>query len=280
MYEEYWKLREKPFQNNLDQRFFFFSPTHSEALMRILYSVNEDRGTALLTGAFGTGKSMVCSRAAHELRGKGYDVAVVNLPSVPADELVRSVIYALGGKPLNYTKADLLHALSEYARSASERDAKLVVFVDDAHSIRDKGTLEELGLLMNVRDEMGDMMKFVITGEPGLIGMIDRVPFIRRAIEIRYHLTPLSEDETREYIPHRLAAAQGANGLFSSESVGEIHRWSKGIPRSINSVCDLALFMGHAKEATTVSPEIVKEAAVSLSSRPVLQVEEWDGKLR
>ena len=274
MYEKYRKFREKPFQNNLDQRFFFFSPTHSEALMRILYSVNEDRGTALLTGAFGTGKSMVCSRAAQELRDKGYEVAVVNLPSVPPDELVRSVVYALGGKPHKQTKADLFHALSGYAKRASERGVKLVVFVHDAHSIRDRGTFEELGLLMNVRDETGDLMKFVITGEPGLIGMIDRVPFIRRAIEIRYHLTPLSEDESREYISHRLATVQATNGLFTSESVDEIYRWSKGIPRSINSVCDLALFMGHANEATTISPEIVKEAAVSLSSRPVLQIEE------
>jgi len=274
MYEEYWKLREKPFQNNLDQRFFFFSPSHSEALMRILYSVNEDRGAALLTGAYGTGKSMVCTRAMHELREKGYEVAIVNLPSVPPDELVRSVVYALGGKPLNYTKADLLHAVSEYARLASDRNAKLVIFVDDAHSIRDKGTFEELGLLMNVRDEMGDLLKFVITGEPGIIGMIDRIPFIRRAIEIRYHLVPFSEEETREYVSHRLSTAGAADGLFSSEAMGEVFRWSKGIPRSINSVCDLSLFMGHAKQATTITPEIVKEATASLSSRPVLQIEE------
>ncbi len=274
MYEDYWKLREKPFQNNLDQRFFFFSPTHSEALMRILYSVNEDRGAALLTGDFGTGKSMVCTRAARELRGKGNEVAVVNLPSVPPDELVRSVVYALGGKPLNYTKADLIHALSEYAKQASERGAKLVVVVDDAHGIRERGTFEELGLLMNMRDEVGDLMKFVITGEPGIIGTIDRIPFIRRAVEIRHHLVALSEDETREYVPYRLAVAQGNNGVFTGKAIDEVYRWSKGVPRSINSVCDLSLFMGHAKEVRTVTPEIVSEATMSLSSRPVLQMEE------
>jgi len=274
MYEDYWKLREKPFQNNLDQRFFFFSPTHSEALMRILYSVNEDRGAALLTGDFGTGKSMVCTRAARELRGKGNEVAVVNLPSVPPDELVRSVVYALGGKPLNYTKADLIHALSEYAKQASERGAKLVVVVDDAHGIRERGTFEELGLLMNMRDEVGDLMKFVITGEPGIIGTIDRIPFIRRAVEIRHHLVALSEDETREYVPYRLAVAQGNNGVFTGKAIDEVYRWSKGVPRSINSVCDLSLFMEHAKEVRTVTPEIVRKATMSLSSRPVLQVEE------
>jgi len=148
------------------------------------------------------------------------------------------------------------------------------VIVDDAHGIRDKATFEELGLLINMRDEVGDLMKFIITGEPEVVGTIDRIPFIRRAVELRYHLIPLSEDETKEYIPHRLSVAQGTNGVFTSESIDEVFRWSKGVPRSINSVCDLSLFMGHAQDTDAVSPGLVKEAAKSLSSRPVLHVEE------
>ncbi len=273
MYEQYWRLAEKPFQNNLDRRFFYFSPTHSEALVRILYSVTEERGASLVTGDFGSGKSMVFAQAAHELAAQGHEAAFINVPSVPADEFIRSVVYALGGSPQNLKKSDLLHALADYANLAAERNSRIVLFVDDAQTIRDKDTFEELRLLMNVRDEKHELIKVAIGGEPEVIAALNKVPGIRRAVELRYHLVPLDENETKAYISHRLTVAGAKDEILPDGAIAEIVRWSKGVPRSINSVCDLALFIGQAKGASSISPEIVKEAAMSLSSRPVFQLE-------
>jgi general secretion pathway protein A len=270
MYESYWKLREKPFENTPDPRFFYYSQRHEEALSRMYYAVRERKGAAVLTGECGSGKTVLSRVLLEELSAQQYDVALIFNPRLPSSELIREIIYqAAGNAPASTSKADLLHQLNDILYQNSGNRKNTVVVIDEAQALSEEDGLEEIRLLLNFQLNEQFLLTIILLGQPELKEKIDRLPQLRQRLAIRYHLRAFSANEVKEYIKHRLEVAGSGSSMFTDEALAEIYRFSGGVPRRINNICDLALLVGYSEGAGSIDAEAIREAALDLEEIPI-----------
>lgn len=275
MYEEYWKLSAKPFENTPDPRFLYASQRHEEALSRLLYVIKERKGAGMLTGEYGSGKTLLSRVLLEELSSDQYQTALIFNPRLPSWELIKEIIYQLGGDISGLkSKTDLLHQLNEIFFRNKNANKNTVVVVDEAQAIPTENTFEELRLLLNFQLSDNFLLTLILLGQPELKEKINRLPQLRQRLAVRYHLKALSAHETKEYVLHRLKVAQGRDGIFQEEAFGEIYRFSGGIPRRINNICDLALLVGCAKALGAIDEKTIIEVAQDLEEIPLASPEE------
>lgn len=269
MYEEYWGLAEKPFQNTPDPRFFYFSAQHEDALMKLSYAVAQDLGCGMLTGIFGCGKTLLAKVLLSELdREKRYAYAFVTNPLVsePA-ELLRSIVRGLSPQALPEKKTELLaDPLLEKLNVIlldNMRDGKRnVVFVDEAHTIEDTRLFEQLRMILNFQLEDRFMLTLLILGQPELKEKIESIKPFDQRVAVRCHLGALGEEEVVKYINHRLKVAGRADAeekpIFNVKAIKSIFQHSAGIPRRINTLCDFALMSSFAKKALEIDADLIE----------------------
>jgi len=261
MYEEYWGLKEKPFENTPDPRFFYRSPQHEEALGRLLYVVREGKGAGMLTGVFGCGKTVLGRTLLKELENDVYKIGFITNPRLETTELLRMILHSLGRKNLPERKTEVLVALNELLVHNIRDGKKTILIIDEAHTIEEKGVFEEIRLLLNYQLENKFLLTLLLFGQPGLTEEIESNKPLLQRIAIRYNLNPLSLEETKKYVYHRLAIAAGdGSGLFDLKSLEKIYQYSGGIPRRINQICDMCLLIGFDKKKEKIDEEIIKEA--------------------
>lgn len=260
MYERYWQLDEQPFRNTAHPRFLYYSKKHDEALVRLLYAVSESKGLMVLTGDPGTGKSFLCKLFMKELLEKGYRVAMPSNPDLNPTEFLASVCCELGIEYRGKSQVELWQDLTDFMIATRKQGSETVVIVDEAQLISDRRTLETLRLLLNLENEERYLLTVVLVGHPDFWQQLRRLPQLNQRLGLSYRLSPLSLDETREYIKHRLGVAGRDNGLFTDGAVEEIHSYSRGVPREINNICDLSLLIGCGEEATEVTNGLVQQA--------------------
>ncbi|MBN1273903.1 MAG: AAA family ATPase [Candidatus Aminicenantes bacterium] len=265
MYKQYWNLKEKPFENTPDPRFIFLSNEHMEATRRLLYSIEENKGAALLTGIYGCGKTIISRLIFEMLPQEKYEIGVVTNPLLPPLELLREICHQLD-LPCNNgrSKSHLLQSLNSYLYSNLNNNKNTVIMIDEAHTIKNISTFEELRLLLNFQLNDRFLMTLILLGQTELNEKIDGLKALRQRLATRYHLVPLNRDETEQYISHRLNVAGSTRKIFSTDAVHSIWESTEGIPRGINTVCDTCLLIGFAKNAETVDREIVKKAILDL----------------
>lgn len=268
MYEEYWKLREKPFENTPDPRFLYYSPQHEEGLSRLLYAVREEKGAAMLTGVFGCGKTLLGRMLIRELGKDIYRTAFIFNPQLEYIELLMLIATNLGAKDLPIRKTEVLtnvvlDNLSQILHNNFKDGKKTVVIIDEAHVITDMRVWEELRLILNFQLENKFLLTLLLLGQPELKESIDANKQFAQRIAMRCHLTNLTEKETVEYIDHRLKIA-GGGGMFSPKASSLIYEKSGGIPRRINHICDLALLSGFGKRIKRIDEEIIYEVIQDL----------------
>ncbi len=260
MYNEYWGFKEKPFENTPDPRFFYCSTKHEEALMRLLYAVKERKGAAMLSGEYGSGKTLLSRVVLAKLLSDDdhYKVALIVNPAIPKDELLSEIVYQFGAEVTKQdTKSVLLHKLNDilYRNRSSNRHS--VIIIDEAQTIEDEPALEELRLLLNFQLNEVFLLTLLLIGQPELRDKIDRLPQFSQRLAIRYHLYTLDSNETKEYIRHRCRIAGREELVFSDSAMELIYNVSKGIPREINNICDLSLVIGFGEKA-----KLIDEATV------------------
>jgi type II secretory pathway predicted ATPase ExeA len=265
MYEEYWGLKEKPFENTPDPRFIYYSPKHKEALARMHYAVRERKGAALFTGEYGSGKTLLSRVLWGELQQENrYQSALILDPRLSALQFIREIIHQLSGNEPPRSKIELFHALHELLY-ANYRVGKItVIVIDEAQAIKNKDIFEELRLLLNFQLESAFLLTIVLLGQPELKATIVSLPQLSQRIAVRYHLEALDETETREYVQHRLKVAGVERPLFDDEACREIYFCSKGLPRGINNLCDLALLVGYGNSLNTIDKKIIRELSEDL----------------
>jgi len=269
MYKAYWKLREKPFENTPDPRFIYFSRKHEEALSRMLYAVRERKGAAVLTGEYGSGKTLLSRVLLQELSSAQYESAIIFNPRLPALELIKEIANQLSDDtPSLLSKADVIHHINEILYRKENENKHTVVIIDEAQSILDEASFEELRLLLNFQLNDKFLLTIFLLGQPELKGTINNLPQLKERITVRYNLTALSEEDTKKYIQHRLKLA-GSEDIFQDDAHGEIYRFSGGIPRKINNICDMALLVGCGEGQAVISKKIIKEVACDLEERPI-----------
>lgn len=273
MYEEYWKLTEKPFENTPDPRFFYYSAQHEEALMRLTYVIQERKGAAMLTGVFGCGKTLIASALFEKLQRGSYRMALIANPQLEYVELLRTIAIRLGATGLPIKKTELLtdfllDTLGEILENNANDGKDTVVVIDEAHIIEDKKIFEELRMLLNFQRKDRFLLTLLLLGQPELRKNIDNIKQLAQRIAIRYHLDRLSKQDTEAYIGHRLKIAGRVDPIFTSEATELIYQQSGGIPRRINHICDMSLFIGFGKKAERIDEGIIKEVVSDLEGQP------------
>ena len=270
MHENYWGLKEKPFENTPDPRFLFSSTQHEEGLSRLLYCVRESKGAGMLTGVFGCGKTLLSRVLMRELEKDVYRVALIVNPLLKAEELLLAVASLLGTHGLPSTSGELLPntvlaALTTVLENNAREGRRTVVIVDEAHVIQDRSVWEHLRLLLNAQWEDRFLLTLLLLGQPELKVIVQADKPLAQRIALGCHLTGLQPEETAAYILHRLkVAGRVESGPFVPETMSLIHTKSGGIPRRINQLCDLALFAGFGQQVTRIDEALVRDVSESL----------------
>ena len=259
MYEGYWGLAEPPFNNSPNPKFFYLSPEHEEALVRLVYTVRHRKGCAMLTGEYGCGKTTLSRALIQRLEAERYEIALLTNASWSPLDFLREVLYQLGVETNDKSKPELLHQLNDvfFRNFQAQRDT--VVIVDEAQLIEDEGVLEELRLLMNFQTDDRFLVTVLLIGSPELIGKIRRLKHLDQRIAIRYHLNTLDSAHTGAYIAHRLRMAGREAPIFTEEAIKLIFDFTRGTPREINNLCDIALLIGYSKRLTEIDEKVIAE---------------------
>ncbi len=273
MYLRFFGLNEKPFAITPDPRYLYLSERHAEALAHLLYGINESGGFIQLTGEVGTGKTTVVrtllSRVPHHA-----DVAVILNPRVTPVEFLLTICEELG---LGIAEADrdsvkqMVDALNRRLLAAHAEGRRIIVIVDEAQNLSAE-VLEQVRLLTNLETPTQKLLQIILIGQPELRDLLDRTDLRQLAQRItgRYHLEPLSPEETRGYVRHRLRVAGATEEIFTSSALGEVHRLAAGIPRVINVTCDRALLGAYTQETRRVTASLVRRAAGEVYGRRFL----------
>jgi general secretion pathway protein A len=263
MYVSHFGLTEAPFSLTPDPRYLYMSERHREGLAHLLYGIQQPGGFVQLTGEVGTGKTTLCRCLLAQLPPE-VDVAFVLNPRVTALELLAMVCDELGiatyASDTMSVKllVDLLH---RHLLEAHGQGRRTVLIIDEAQNLS-PDVLEQIRLLTNLETTTEKLLQVILIGQPELARLLEprRLPQLAQRITARYHLLPLSRPETCAYIRHRLRVAGGGETLFTPPAMRRIHRWSSGVPRMINVICDRALLGAYARERARVDAATVRRA--------------------
>lgn len=269
MYEAYWSLKEKPFENTPDPRFLYHSAQHEEGLYRLLYAVKEQKGAAIMTGVFGCGKTLLGRTMLRELSKDIYRIGYLSNPQMSYVELIMAIATSLGvsGLPTKKTEVMINVILDEIGKALENNmkdGRKTVVIIDEAHVIEDKQVWEGLRLILNYQLEDRFLLTLLLLGQPELKENIDNNKQLSQRIAIRCHLGHMNQEDTHNYVLHRLKIAGREEPLFTEDALKSIYEKSGGIPRRINHICDLALLTGFGRKATKIDGHIISEVTKDL----------------
>lgn len=258
MYTEYWQLNEKPFENTPDPKFIYNSWQQKEALARLLYVVREHKGAAFISGEYGSGKTLLSRVLCKELQQENrYQSVFVLNPRLSGLEFIQEIVHQLGSPETPDNKIELFHRLHNMLNANHNAGRHSVIVIDEAQAIYDQDIFEELRLLLNFQLDDAFLLTIVLIGQPELLGVISALPQLSQRMAIRYHLKPLDEKESREYIEHRLEVAQAKRQIFTEEAYKEIFMYSGGTPRCINNICDLALLVGYGSGLVMIDKKTI-----------------------
>ena len=268
MYDQFYGFREPPFNITPDPRFLFFSDRHREAYNHILFGIRERKGFIQITGEVGAGKTTLCRALLEEL-GPNYVTALILNPCLNPTQLLRSILTELGLEPGKADRATCLAMLNRFLLDQLAKGNDVVLLIDEAQDL-DAELLEQIRLLSNLETDQRKLLQIVLIGQPELREKLnDRsLRQLRQRITVRYHLTPLSRPEIERYIQHRLQVV-GANGrpAFTSWAIRSIFRYSGGIPRLVNAVCDKALLAGFVEGKDLLTWRQVRRAIRELEGK-------------
>jgi general secretion pathway protein A len=266
MYEQFYGLKENPFNVTPNPEYIYLGENHREALAQLLYGVRERKGFIVITGEVGTGKTTLVHYLLNRLDTNNHTkTAFLFNPKLTVNDFIRYILKDLGVRDQGQTKGENLHNLHRYLLNAYKKDERVVLIVDEAQGLKPE-LLEEVRLLSNLETSRSKLLQIVLFGQPELDKTLSQPGFrqLRQRINLRYHLEPLSEKETKEYIGKRLRIAGAKEPIFTEKAIREIHLKSGGIPRLINILCDSALLNGYALDQKTVDERSIKEVAKDL----------------
>ncbi len=267
---EFYNLKEYPFSTSIDDRFYFNSAQHSEALLRLKYAVDTMKGLAVVVGDVGTGKTTLARRMLNELDEEKYEAAllIVLHTSVTTDWLMRKIAMQIGIKDVGRTKLEILGQLLRRLRALHKLGLKTVVLIDEVQMLRSKEIMEELRGLLNMEIDEGKLMTLVLFGLPELEEILALDSALKQRVVVKFKLTGFDENITRDYITHRLNVAGCREPIFTPEAIKFIHIYSRGIPRLINTICDNAILEGFLIREKPVGRAIIEAVAMNLDLKP------------
>ena len=274
MYEEYYGFSEKPFSLTPDPKYLFKSASHASAFELLQYAIRRREGFVVITGDIGTGKTTLCRALLEQIDRKTFTALVLN-PFLSEEDLLRLILQEFGvvsreeikrGRLAGISKQALIEALNEFLLSLRGIGAQALLIIDEAQNLPLQ-VLEQIRILSNLETEKEKLLQIVLVGQSNLKSLLRR-PDLRQLdqrVSIRYELKPLTAEETAAYVQHRLSVAGGGAAVtFLPKALARVHRYTSGIPRLINLLCDRSLLTAYSSHSTRVVPKFVESAAWSL----------------
>lgn len=267
MYQSFFGLAEKPFNLTPNPSYLFLSEAHSEVYAHLLYGIENRSGFTMVSGEVGTGKTTILRTLLKNLDPEVYRIAFILNPKLTSKELLLSIAREFEIEPATETLQGLFDSLADFLLEESRHGRVPVLVIDEAQNLSGD-VLEQIRLLSNLETETHKLIQIVLVGQPELERQLND-PSLRQLnqrIAVRYRLTPLTSQETRSYILHRLKVAGRPDGnVFSSAVVKRIHRLSGGVPRMINLLCDRAMLTAYSDGRGIVTFEDLRQAGIELS---------------
>jgi type II secretory pathway predicted ATPase ExeA len=265
MYCELFQLTEPPFRLTPDPQFLFASKQHARAKAYMESTIWLADGFVVLTGEIGSGKTTLIESFLSELP-KDIVLAHISQTQLTPVEFLQALLVEFGFKPFRKRKVELLAMLKDFMVEQYAAGKKILLVIDEAQNLSRK-VLEEVRLLSGLEAQKEKLLRIILAGQPELSLKLDspRLQQLMQRVRLRFHLAALSKRETHEYITHRLNVA-GANGrtIFDPAACDVVFRYTGGVPRLINVLCDTALLCAFAEERTTVDEALVKAAVEEL----------------
>jgi putative secretion ATPase (PEP-CTERM system associated) len=278
MYLEHFQLRELPFRLSPDPAFMYLSQIHARAKAYMESTIWFTDGFVVITGEIGSGKTTIIETFLKELE-QDVVIAQINQTQVSPIEFLQTLLAQFGFSPFKMRKAELLSTLNGFLVEQYAQGRRVLLIVDEAQNLSNK-VLEELRLLSGVETTKEKVLRIILAGQPELNEKLDAPELVqlRQRVRLRFHLTALTEDETVEYILHRLRVAGSENReIFEPETFPVIFRYTGGIPRLINTLCDTAMLNAFAQDKTKITLDEIKGAIgelqwVEYAARTLTQV--------
>lgn len=261
MYKEFFGLKEKPFNVTSDPNFLFLSRVHKEAFSHLLYGIRERKGFLEITGEVGAGKTTLCRALLNQLDRNTKSAFIFN-STLPELQLLQIILEDFGLSVERKNKAALLRQLNNFLIEELSRGNNVILIIDEAQNLK-PSILEEIRMLSNLETEKEKLFQIILVGQPELKNKLNSPSLkqLKQRIGVRFHITPLEEAEVGEYIYHRLTVAGSTGEIkFHPEAIGEIYRFSGGIPRLINMVCDKALLASYVMETKHITLPIIERS--------------------
>jgi general secretion pathway protein A len=267
MYLAFFGIAEKPFAITPDPRYLYLSARHADALAHLVYGINEAGGFIQLTGEVGTGKTTTI-RSLLARAPKNAEIALILNPRLSPGEFLLALCEELGMGADDSTAAntkELVDLLNRYLLRAHAQGRRVVLIVDEAQNLTPE-LLEHIRLLTNLETETQKLLQIILIGQPELRKLLAREDLRQLAQRItgRYHLDPLSRQETAAYVRHRMRVAGATADIFTRGALREVYNVSRGIPRVINIICDRALLGAYTQDQHQVPAALVRRAAAEV----------------
>jgi len=264
MYTSYFNLDIKPFQIASDPKFIWLGEKHKEALATLTYGVLDNKGFMLLTGDVGTGKTTLINAL---IKGLSEDVLYASVPDprLGLNDLLNYIANSFGIRKNFKTKGKFLIYFSEFLARCHQNKKQVLLLIDEAQLLT-QDLLEEIRLLSNIQKDGLNLLNIFFVGQDEFNEILERPEnrAVAQRLTLNYHLKPLTDRETEEYIKHRLSVAGANRQIFDAEAFMEIHRYSGGFPRRINILCDHCLLTGFVREQRVIGADVVRSCAYEL----------------
>jgi len=266
MYKEYYNLAAMPFQLTPDRQFFYASREHNRALSHLVYGLAQEEGFIVITGEIGAGKTMLVERLWTELDDRKFSTLRILTTQLSGDDLLKMIGTGFG---LSLDTADKTRVLRRIEQLFAEKHAagkRCLLVIDEAQNLA-LPALEELRMLSNITVAGRAPFQCVLLGQPQFRQLLSdpRLEQLQQRILASYHLGPLRDDDTREYIQHRLKTAGWIDDpSFDDAAFAAIHHHTGGIPRRINTLCSRLLLAGYLDETHHISGAMVDDVAEEL----------------
>lgn len=265
-YLEHYGLDREPFSNAPDARFYYNSSQHSQALIRLQYAVDSNKGLAVLVGGVGTGKTTLARRMLAQLPEEKYESSLLVMvhSGITQEWILTRIAMQLGVDNPEVDRLLLLKQLYDRLIEINDSGRKAVVLIDEAQMLESRELMEEFRGLLNLEIPGKKLLNIIFFGLPEVEDCLQLDEPLAQRVAVKYHLKSMTVETTESYIKHRLRVASSTKMLFNQDTIERIHRYAGGVPRLINTICDNCLFESYLRKLSKIDNQVLDSVAGDL----------------